>query len=247
MMPRAGMVRGLPENRTKRAVVVVLATAGLAALIVGLTVAPWQGAARFVLNEPDTACVVHVDGRPMRIAGPEQEVQLSLGAHELSVQADGFQPFRSSFVVKRGQTAVVFVDLQAGAARTPAASNPPRRSGESAPSLPRRLVNPVDGSTLVLIPAVPGVFNYIRVDGGRLESFKVDLPAFYLGLTEVTNAQYKRFVDATGHRPPNQADNSEPVWKENNFPADKADHPVVCVSWDDAQAYCREAGLRVPT
>ncbi len=44
----------------------------------------------------------------------------------------------------------------------------------------------------------------------------------------LTNAQYKQFVDATGYE--------TPVWKGNNFPADKGNHPVEFVSWNDAQA-----------
>jgi formylglycine-generating enzyme required for sulfatase activity/uncharacterized phosphosugar-binding protein len=63
---------------------------------------------------------------------------------------------------------------------------------------------------------------------------------FYIYKFEVTNAQYKTFCDATGHEPP-------PYWKGTDYPADKGDHPVVEVSWDDAQAYCRWAGTRLPT
>jgi sulfatase modifying factor 1 len=90
--------------------------------------------------------------------------------------------------------------------------------------------NAKDGSVLAL------------VSGGKFlagdEKFPVELPAFYLGLTVVTNAQYLKFVEATKHRVP---DNK--FWQETG----KADHPVTNVSWDDAVAYCQWAGLRLPS
>lgn len=69
----------------------------------------------------------------------------------------------------------------------------------------------------------------------------IQMPAFYIDRYEVSNAEYRSFVEATGHSPPR-------YWSMPGFDAEAlADRPVVAVTQEDAMAYAHWAGKRLPT
>ena len=73
------------------------------------------------------------------------------------------------------------------------------------------------------------------------------LHAFFLDRFEVTNRDYALFVQAIVHRPPANTKTASTIWDGTVPPPAIAAHPVVNVSWDDAVAYCRWTGKRLPT
>jgi formylglycine-generating enzyme required for sulfatase activity len=93
--------------------------------------------------------------------------------------------------------------------------------------------------------AIPGWlgFDWVTIPAGDFlygdNKQKLRLDAFRLARTPVTNAQYQVYVVVTGAAAPGH-------WSNGQIPAGKERHPVVYVSWDDAQAFCRWAGVSLP-
>ncbi|MDP2998350.1 MAG: bifunctional serine/threonine-protein kinase/formylglycine-generating enzyme family protein [Bryobacterales bacterium] len=128
-----------------------------------------------------------------------------------------------------GQTVSSAANRQAEA---PAPPKPPTERQAKAPAPQESKVNPVDGQRYVWIP--PRTFR-MGCSPGDNECHDDEKPAhtvaiskgFWMGQTEVTMGAYKRFKTPSG--------------------SGSDDQPVVNVTWDDAVAYCRWAGGRLPT
>jgi formylglycine-generating enzyme required for sulfatase activity len=118
--------------------------------------------------------------------------------------------------------------------------------------------------TYIYIPAGPftmgstprRVQELIAMDNSDVYSVEapqheVSLQGFYIARYPVTNAEYQVFLQATGRPVPFRDDDwSRPFsWDPDTrtYPEGKGEHPVVLVSWHDAQAYCDWLGGRLPT
>jgi formylglycine-generating enzyme required for sulfatase activity len=103
-------------------------------------------------------------------------------------------------------------------------------------------VSPIDHMVSVYIPA--GIFKMGVNGDGRTDGpqHKVNLDAFWMNRTPVTNAMYAKCVHAGGcNNPIRKAINP------NYYDSAYANHPVVYVTWFDAQKYCKWVGGQLPT
>jgi formylglycine-generating enzyme required for sulfatase activity len=135
--------------------------------------------------------------------------------------------------------------LFAAVAATPADNHAPaqREAVESKDALPREIPE-ING--MVYIP--PGEFTMgssmqqlrrqAQVD--EFPQRRVFVDGFYMDKFEVTNIQYKLYVDSMGVKPPYS-------WVDGRYPVGADGHPVVGVSWFDATGYARFVGKRLPT
>ncbi len=108
---------------------------------------------------------------------------------------------------------------------------------------------------VILIPAgefqMGGSDSSAEIDEHPVHTVHVD--AFYIDKYEVTNAQYKKFIDANPQWQKGSIlrkyhnDKYLKFWRENNYPPGRENHPVVYVSWYAAMAYAKWTGKRLPT
>lgn len=87
-------------------------------------------------------------------------------------------------------------------------------------------------------------FQMLYVSGGGFragpDGHEASLPPFLIDETEVSNGEYAKFLEQTGHPAPRH-------WPGGRCPAGAEDFPVVGVSRGDAAAYAAWAGKRLPT
>ncbi|MEW5939429.1 MAG: SUMF1/EgtB/PvdO family nonheme iron enzyme [Chloroflexota bacterium] len=100
-----------------------------------------------------------------------------------------------------------------------------------------------DGMTQVFVPAGPFLMGADSNEAQKNRPKRaVNLPAFWMDQTEVTNAMYARCVAA--HRCPLPFDESvNPYYGKPEYD----NYPVVYITWRGADKYCQWAGRRLPT
>jgi iron(II)-dependent oxidoreductase len=73
----------------------------------------------------------------------------------------------------------------------------------------------------------------------------VHIPSFWIDKYPITNAQFKTFLDATQYKP-RDSHNFLRDWKGGKIPSGWENKPVTWVSREDAAAYAKWAGKRLP-
>jgi formylglycine-generating enzyme required for sulfatase activity len=103
-------------------------------------------------------------------------------------------------------------------------------------------VNPIDGSEMIWVPPGPFVVGEDKV--------RAEAKGFSLARFPVTNAQFQKFLAETSYAPSETHPDPELFlshWKKGAVPKGRENHPVRWVSYLDALAYCKWAGLTLPT
>jgi len=154
---------------------------------------------------------------------------------------------------------------------TPAPATPTTTPSPPPTATPTQPPQPVeiqiwepDGAEMVFVPAGEFIMGSESLGDDERPVRTVYLDAFWIDRYEVTNQRFARFVNETNYQTEaetrgwgwvNMGDEWEEVdganWRHPGGPGSsingKLEHPVVLVSWHDAQAYCNWAQKRLPT
>jgi formylglycine-generating enzyme required for sulfatase activity len=171
---------------------------------------------------------IFVDGINRGTAGDDGTIKLTdleAGRRSIKVSHEGYVDFDTSVTGKGGEVKVVLASAIA------------KQDNAAGPAPPQIDYN----GPMILVPTGEFVMGDDNHLANEKPAHSVNLPDYYIDKLEISNERYKKFCDDTKHPYP-----TNPFWDDQYFTRN-ADLPVVGVDWNDAQAYAKWAGKRLPT
>jgi formylglycine-generating enzyme required for sulfatase activity/serine/threonine protein kinase len=252
-----------PTGFTRRIAIGMLGLVGLLGVI--LYIATDHGTIKITGTDPTMK--VTVDGKEILIENLGKPITIRTGPHKLLVTRDGLEVKTDNFLIRRGDEKVLEVTytlkVPVAVSRPvplPAADAKALRKAESpAPASPDPEYITANTCQIKFkrIPAgsflmgSPDEDKAAEDDEKPQHGVRITKP-FYLGVHEVTRGQFRRFVDDAGYQTEAEKDgkggygrneekknfeqNPRYTWQNPGF-EQTDDHPVVNVSWNDAQAF----------
>ncbi len=186
---------------------------------------------------------VYIDGEPR---GPTRlDLDLPAGTYRVRVEKDGYTRFERMVTLRAGAAETLVARLERGSSK-PGRNLEPGDIFRDCASCPEMVVIPAGELQM----GSPDTEHDQMGAEGPVHQVRIDRP-FALATHEVTVAEFRAFVEAEGYRTQAECDtrcyglngadqqsDSKVGWRSPGFEQGD-DHPVVCVSWNDAQAYVR--------
>ncbi|MGB9595689.1 MAG: SUMF1/EgtB/PvdO family nonheme iron enzyme [Candidatus Poribacteria bacterium] len=179
-----------------------------------------------ITSQPSDATIL-LDGK--EIGKTPFKAKITKGEHKLSISKLGYMPVYRQISIKKSESIDVKLDKHTleDMVKVPAGEFLMGSSDEEI----KKVVRDLGGGELG-----PDVEWF----AAERPQHKVYLDEFYIDKYEVTNEQYKKFIIATGRATPRH-------WEGGDYPKGMEKYPIVYVSWEDADAYTKWIGKRLPT
>ncbi|TPE44048.1 formylglycine-generating enzyme family protein [Pontibacter mangrovi] len=170
----------------------------------------------------------------------KKPLELKPGSHQVRL-LDHFGRFEGKFIIQLFNEGILLdeniVEVKPGTPRLTSEVEKTTKSGGK-----RGMVKIPAGKFTFKATQGDDFIPYPKYNQGRT----YQMNAFYMDKYPVTNAQFEEFLNKSKYTPADTA-NFLKHWVDGKIPAGTEDHPVTYVSYEDAKAYAKWAGKRLPT
>lgn len=213
----------------------LLIVAGAAALVVYILI-PDPGFTLVIRGAPPNSDVLvdTVRRGTTALDGTTRVSSLKAGRRIVQVTHEGYEPHNASVTGEDGDEKSMTVSMA--------------KIGQTQISTADELAAEIDyGGPMMLVAQGEFEMGSDKFNAEEKPAHKVTLPDFYIDKFEVTNEQYRKFCDETRRPYPTDPWWSKKIMNVDDYFRTQPRMPVVGVSWEDAAAYAKWAGKRLPS